>query len=245
MKLSIELRLACLCAAACALALTGPAASAQVSSACGDLRNAFGPWDYRKDKGEPLQLVESAHFNTAVETLIRGQTGTLGQDLDYTLRAFPNHHRALLAVSRLGDRLKVDMPPGVKYTVECYFDRAIRWRPDDFTVRMLYANWLHRKSRKAEAMTQLEIVDARAEDNPFVRFSLGLTYVELREYDAALKQAHLVQAAGLARTELKDALVAAGRWVEPRASTPMAAETAASAPAASASGPAAPASATP
>ena len=61
-----------------------------------DLHNAFGPFDYRTATKDKLKLVESYHFTPKVESLIGGQSGTLGADIDYTLRAFPNHPRALL-----------------------------------------------------------------------------------------------------------------------------------------------------
>jgi hypothetical protein len=89
------------------------AVSAQtVPTACGPLANGYGPFDYRTDRtGTTLSIVEDNHFTPAVEQLISGITGSLGAELDYTLRAFPNHHRALLSLVRLGKRLKSPQPP--------------------------------------------------------------------------------------------------------------------------------------
>ena len=76
-------------------------ASAQaLDASCGSLENAYGPYDYRTDRGNRLYLVESAHFTPVVESLISGLSGPLGAELDYTLRAFPNHHRALISDAR-------------------------------------------------------------------------------------------------------------------------------------------------
>src|SRR5678816_4417104 len=75
------------------------AVSAQTGpSACGPLANAYGPFDYRTDRtGTTLSIVEDNHFTPAVEQLISGITSSVGGEIDYTLRAFPNHHRALLS----------------------------------------------------------------------------------------------------------------------------------------------------
>lgn len=70
--------------------------------ACGSLENAYGPFDYTNpdDFKNKLPLVEIAHFTPKVEGLMGGKSGYLWGDLDYTLRAFPNHHRALYAFVR-------------------------------------------------------------------------------------------------------------------------------------------------
>jgi tetratricopeptide (TPR) repeat protein len=227
--------------AAVALTLAACAASAQTFNACGDLANAFGPHDYRKDRGEPLQLVEGAHFKPMVESLIRGQTSAHpGQDIDYTLRAFPNHHRALVSAMRLAEREKTPRARGMNYTVECYFDRAIRWQPNDLTVRMIFANYLTTQKKPEEARAQLAYVVARSEDNPFTHYNVGLLYFDLKDYDAALAQAHKAMAMGFTRTELRDKLQSAGKWSEPAAAgaaspAPSAASSAASSPASAAS----------
>ena len=63
----------------------------------------------------------------------RAKPGELlgGGDLDYTLRAFPNHHVALMAMAKLGEKQKTARPAGAKYGVECYFQRAVSFRGDD------------------------------------------------------------------------------------------------------------------
>jgi len=122
---------------------------------CGVLRSAsgFGPYDYRPSHYIPqsthkshealLNIVERAHFTPAVEANLRGKTGvTSGGDLTYTLHSFPNYHRALLSMVALGTKERTDKPYGVRYTIECYFKRAIAFRPDDRIVRLIYASFL-------------------------------------------------------------------------------------------------------
>ena len=183
---------------------------------CGELGNAYGPYDYRFDRNK-LAIVEIAHFTPEVEALIRGLSGHIGGDIDYTLRAFPNHHRALLTMMRLGERMKTVQPPTAKYTIDCYFQRAVRFKPDDTIARMLYANYLHKNGRSAEANQQMEQTLALAGDNPFTHYNAGLVYLDLKNYEKALQQAHTAYALGFTRPELRDALKKAGKWVEPPA----------------------------
>ena len=191
-----------------------PAAAQMASSQCGPLANAFGPFDYRTDKGQ-LPIVEGAHFTPEVEALIKAKTGYIGGDLDYTLRAFPNHHRALISMMRFGDRITGPRVPNAQYDVECYFVRAVTFRPDDHTARMLFATFLIKKGRKDEALRQLDMVLARAGDNPFTHYNLGLLYFDAGAHDKALIQAHHAQELGFPRLDLANQLKAVNRWSEP------------------------------
>lgn len=185
---------------------------------CGSLQNGYGPFDYRTDKHQ-LVVVETYHFNTNVEQLIRGMTGSIGSDLDYTLRASPNHHRALSALSRYGEKEKTDLIRGTQFTVECYFIRALNFRPDDPTVRMLYAIYLKGQNRLPDAIKQLAYTETLADNSGFTVFNLGMVYLDLGDHEAALRQAHRAMALGFMRPELKARLVAAGKWSEPPAAT--------------------------
>ncbi len=202
------------------LAATGYAAPAAAQSdsksePCGSLANAFGPLDYRTDRDNNLQLVESAHFTPAVEALVRGNRGYLGSDIDYTLRAYPNHHRALVSAMRYGEKLKTPQPPYMTYSIECYFVRALRFRPDDAVARMLYAQFLDSKGRAAEAITHLEHVSSRAAENGLTQHNVALLHLEANRYELALRHAHRAQALGHLGLELRARLVAVGQWRDP------------------------------
>lgn len=62
------------------LVFAAPIAFGQQVAGCGSLQNAFGPFDYRDPsaRGQPLQLVESAHFTPDVEALRKGNIQRLG-----------------------------------------------------------------------------------------------------------------------------------------------------------------------
>lgn len=178
---------------------------------CGDLDNAYGPFDYRTDKNK-LGVVEAFHFTPAVENLQHGNTASIGSDLDYTLRAFPNHHRALYAMMRLGERSPRGQPHGASYPVECYFERAIRFRPDDAQVHALYGFFLIKGKRPDEARTQFEAAEKLEPEDPQVLYNIGLGYADLQDYDKSLKYAHKAYKAGVRFTGLRDRLQRAGRW---------------------------------
>lgn len=216
-----------------AAGLTGLASQAMAQYAapenpCGSLKNAYGPFDYRTRR-DMLGIVEDAHFNQAAEMLVRPMGRHFGGDFDYTLRASPNHHRALVSLSRYAEKVKLTQIPDARYTVDCYFDRAMRFATDDLIVRMIYAGHLIRTKREADALVHLDYVAQKAApDNPFTHYNLGLLYVEIKRYDKALPQAHAAMKLGLPRTELRDALKKAGKWTEPQADAPAEAASAAS-----------------
>ena len=132
--------------------------SALESIGCPTLRHGYGPYDYRTITKQQIVLVEGAHFFPNVENLRdgtphpnRGYPIVPGGEIDYTLRAFPNHHRALMALSRLSIRDKSDRPKGAKASVDCYFKSAMDFRPDDSYVFLIYGIHLSKKGRTCGA----------------------------------------------------------------------------------------------
>lgn len=199
-------------------------------SPCGPLRppGQYGPLDFRTDR-DKIGVVVNNHFVPEVESLLRGHTSlTPGGDIDFTLRAIPNHPNALMSMMLLGEKEKSDKPVGSRYTVECWFERAIRFRPDDHVARMIYTSFLTKKNRRADALRQLDVILVNAKDNPFTYNNVGLLYFDLGDYPQALAQAHKSIELGLDRPALREKLKTIGKWSEPVAGTP---ETAASAPA--------------
>lgn len=223
------------------LALMGAGgALAEDISLCGSLENAYGPFDYRTQRSK-LVIVERFHFSQQVELLQRGQTSaTLGGDLDYVLRASPNHHRALAALVRLSKREGFQpQPASLPRTIDCYFDRALRFQPEDVVARMLLAKHLIDSQRPAQALQQLKATEAMASNSGLTHVNIGLLYLELNAHDEALAQAHKALALGYtAIDKLREPLRTAGRWRDPApmpASAPEAAASAAQPAAAAAS----------
>lgn len=199
-----------------ALFTISPAFAQAVGSPCGTLSSPgqYGPYDFRTDR-DKVQIVLTHHFTPAVEALLPTRLGPPGGDIDYTLRALPNYHRALIAMMRLGEKEKTPQPRGSTHSIECWFERAILFRRDDTTVRMIYSTYLNSKGRLPDANTQLEFATAYAKDSAFTHYNIGLHYFDLKNYDKALVQAHKAMALGWTQTELRDQLQRVGKWSEP------------------------------
>lgn len=179
---------------------------------CGSLENAYGPYDYRSDK-DKLGIVETFHLTANVINLSSAQSAsTVGGDLDYTLRAFPNHHIALMAMTRLGEKEKLAKPRGARFSVECYLQRAMRFRNDDTTVKMLYASYLAKNGKRAEAFAILDEIANAEEETANVYYNIGLIYFELKDYERSLSYAHRAYALGFPLPGLRDRLKRAGKW---------------------------------
>lgn len=198
------------------------AVSGQEFSVCGPI-DVTGAMDYRTASAQQHALVEGAHFTFNVESLRRGNKQTApGPDIDYTLRLFPNHHRALLSMMNLGLRENRPQPHGSRYTVECWMVRGERWRPDDGVVKMLYGTYLLRVGRRSEALSKLDAAEKLIKDDPGASYNLGLAYFGLERYDQALSCAHKAYAQNYPLPGLRNKLRMAGYWQEakPEASAP-------------------------
>jgi hypothetical protein len=191
-------------------------ATAQTS--CGSLENSYGPYDYRHATGDQVGIVEKYHFTTDVEQLRAGVSGSIGGELTYTLRAVPNHPRALWAMVRLSRKDHTDIPPGSKYSIACWFDRATRFAPDDGEVRLLFGLWLVSKGQKAAATQQLDaarqLIDAsdRLKDDPNMSYNLGLGFFDVGRYDDAIAYAKRARDLGFPLHGLEDKLRRASKW---------------------------------
>jgi tetratricopeptide (TPR) repeat protein len=183
---------------------------------CGDLYQAgqYGPWDYTNNghRTEKLPIVENYHFTAGVRNLIKGETDLLGADIGYTLTAFPNHHIALAALSKLSIREKDVRPLKAPHSVECFFDRAIRFKPSDGIVRMIYGNYLVRVGRKSEAVEQLEVANKIAPDNANILYNLGLLHFNNKNYEEATMFAKQAYGLGFPLPGLRNKLKRAGKW---------------------------------
>jgi tetratricopeptide (TPR) repeat protein len=209
------LLLAGLCVTSAAFAEGADCGNPFVNSRSGmDAPTGYGPFDYRTATAEQRALVENHHFTSQVQTLRSGVSGPLGADIDYTLRAFPNHPRALMAMVRLGEREKLGQPRGANYTVECYIDRAIRYTPDDYTVRQIRGIYLSAQGKHGEAIEDFKAVVAAEPQNANAHYNLGLEYFETKDYDAARKQAKIAQELKFPLDGLEKMLRQAGKWSE-------------------------------
>jgi tetratricopeptide (TPR) repeat protein len=189
----------------------------QPSAGCGDFnyeKTAIGPLDYRLTPPDEIEFIEVRHFPSHVERLIRGEKGTIAGDIAYTLRAFPNHPRALRSAAELTRRNGGVMPKDLQYSVACWFDRAVAYRPDDTSVRIVWGFELLKSKQNAAALEQAGIAEKLAKGNPQFHYNVGLLYFELKEYEKSMANAKIAYEQGFNLPGLKDKLTKAGKWKE-------------------------------
>jgi tetratricopeptide (TPR) repeat protein len=186
------------------------------ANACGPLANAYGPFDYTNasHRRENLPVVERHHFTDAVFELTSGVSGHIAGDIDYTLRAFPNHHRALDAMSRLGQRERTTQPVGSRYSVDCWFERAKRFAPRDAGVLLVHSIHLHRRGKLADAVAEAQAGLRIDPENPELHYNLGLYLVDKGDFANALEHARAAYAQGYPLPGLRRRLERAGHWAE-------------------------------
>lgn len=207
-----------------------PNCSYAATTACGDLDNGEnGPFDYwDPERRERLKLVEKFHFTPKVESLFSGESGYISGDLDYTLRAFPNHPRALYSVSRYErqqmkkaqDDKKSSQPQiaqllssgGWPRSAECYFDRAMRWRPNDPTVRLIYGIHLHLTGKLPQALEQYKLSERIQPKSADLNYNMGLLYFDIKQYALAKEYAKRAYQLGYPLPGLRKKLAGVGQW---------------------------------
>jgi tetratricopeptide (TPR) repeat protein len=179
------------------------------------LENAYGPFDYtnlahRRDK---LPVVEQFHFSNEVFRLEKGMTSDDPRgDIAYTLRAFPNHHRALDAMARLHRKHRTEKLPGAGYSIACYFNRARRMAPGDPTVPMLEGIHFFKTGRIEQAETSFQAALSLAPGSAEIHYNLGLLYFHSGDFKSAQEHAARAYELGFPLPGLRKKLVEAGQW---------------------------------
>lgn len=175
----------------------------------------YGPFDYllRSNNPKDLRLVEGAHFTPNVEHLIKGESTTdpLG-DLDYTLRAWPNHHRALNTAIRARLQKGRNWQRSQYPPAECYLQRAIAYSPKDGTAEMLYAMLLHQSDLPERAFDHYTRAEKLLPTDVQVKYNFGLLLVEMGRYDEARERARYAYGHDFPLPGLKNKLQQAGQW---------------------------------
>lgn len=175
----------------------------------------YGPYDYTNPQHVRIKLpvVEEYHFTPNVARLERGKSGTVVGDLDYTLRAFPNHHRALYALIRLAT------DPGragrrgmgtMKTPPECYLQRAQAFNPKDGKVELLYGLYLHKLGKFEEAELHYRAAVKLMPRSAEAHYNLGLVLTDQEKFDEAVPVAKQAYRYGYPLAGLKRRLAAAG-----------------------------------
>ncbi|MDJ0741179.1 MAG: hypothetical protein QNJ91_15800 [Gammaproteobacteria bacterium] len=180
---------------------------------CWGEAQGYGPFDYTTAGSKRLHLVESHHFTPSVEQLVRGKNSKdPGGDLDYTLRAFPNHHRALWSMSRYHLRRLKGLNPEALLRrattqtgnppAECYFQRALAFAPEDAIVRVVFGVYLHRRSQLDSALKQYQAAEKTLPNHAELAYNLGLLYLDMGNIETARSYAERAALLGYPLTGL-------------------------------------------
>lgn len=181
-----------------------------------------GPFDYNKATIAERQLVERPHFDEHYQAYRLGKN-TLKKKIDhiietpaagfsYTLWAFPNHPLALAAMEDIAIKQKSDTPPGAQLKVHCYFQRAVRFTPEDPLVRSLYGYYYARRGEKQEAMIQLARAESLNSGITGVAVYSAFAYFEMKEFEKSLEAAKQAYQLGYQLPGLRNKLERAGKW---------------------------------
>ena len=166
------------------------------------LINAYGPFDYINPAHQKrLPIVIQYHFTRSIQRLSPDKNHS--DDLRYTLKAIPNFHPALYAVSQYEQQKKLSKKT---YTADCFFRRAIYFQPRDATSRMLYAMHLRANKRTKPANNQYQAALRIAPKAAELNYNYGLFLLEQGEIKKARKAAKLAYKMGYPLQGLKNKL---------------------------------------
>jgi tetratricopeptide (TPR) repeat protein len=122
--------------------------------------------------------------------------------------SFPNHYPALQVLVKLylAKKSALPLPP------ECWFYRAIVFRPKDATTYQAFGVYMQRRGRLKDAVNLYKQSLALHPNNPEVHYDLGLALAKLGRYAEARSQAQLAYAGGYPLPGLRNILKRAGHW---------------------------------
>jgi tetratricopeptide (TPR) repeat protein len=204
----------------------------------------FGPYDYYRPPSQPpaaIALVERAHLGYVVaEQLLKKDYCGYYLNLDYTLRAFPNHPKALPMMAKFLES-HTTCPPSRKTEVTTaaaaialesgtwqerdmtyYFETAIHFMAEDTRIipkhaetHALYGDWLRKSGDSGKAQKQYETALALKPGFADAYYGLGLMYLDQNNTAKAAEYAKKAYSTGKPPPELRDRLVASGVWQAP------------------------------
>jgi tetratricopeptide (TPR) repeat protein len=194
------------------LASVGADAAAPASP-CSPLNTAASSnstlYDYLDPaSAEKLAIVEANHFNQDVRSLTSGQTNiSVAVDLDFILRAIPNHYAALSAMGRYyltrglsaAEKTKVE-------SAECYFRRAITFRPSDPNLHVAFGVFLHQSKRLADARAEYQMAEELGFESAELHYNLGLLWFDLGDIEKSRQYADRAYSRGYPLRGLRNKL---------------------------------------
>jgi tetratricopeptide (TPR) repeat protein len=97
-------------------------------------------------------------------------------------------------------------------TAECYFDRAIRWRPNDPNVYLVQGIYLQLKGDLDAALKAYKKSESLQPNSADLQYNLGLLYFERKQYNLAKVHAKRAYQLGYPLPGLRHKLTVVGHW---------------------------------
>lgn len=101
---------------------------------------------------------------------------------------------------------------GYPASAECYFDRAIRWRPNDPTVRLIHGLYLHLTGNLQGALAEYKLAERIQPNSADLQYNLGLLYFDTKQYALAKEHAKKAYQLGYPLPGLRKKLTSVGQW---------------------------------
>jgi hypothetical protein len=206
----------------------------------------FGPFDYYTTMAANVSVVERVHMGFIITEAKKSQNHCyLWHNLDYTLRALPNHPQALQEMATyleygMACHESVKMEYDAYRTVreimegrwqmndaEDYFRVALNFRTRDTRVlprhaetHVLYADWLRKKGRRDDAMKQYDMAHKLKPEFANTYYGLGMLYLDMMDLPKAVENARKAYSLGKPPAELRDRLITANAWQDEKAKRP-------------------------
>ena len=143
---------------------------------------------YNPDDNKSGTIVTDYHLTTDMLLLKTGSTGSISDDLHYTLEHIPNHPQALDLASRLQIAVKNGFKqPGEKpkRTADCYFARAIEKNRKSGETYYLWGLHLQRNGEYPDSAKKYDKAEALGLNNAEFHYNYGLLYYSLGNYELA------------------------------------------------------------
>lgn len=190
----------------------------------------FGPYDYYDPPKGAVALVEKAHMGANIERQFYYKDWCgYWSNLDYTLRAFPNHPRALVLMaeyreshldclhkspSKTAMDLVEDIDKGKweERSADYYFTRGVEFRLNRPATRILYGKYLYEHKRYDDALAQFTQAEKLQPSAVDTHYYLGLIYLEKKNNEQAMLHAEKAYKLGQPAPDLRNRLIAAGVW---------------------------------
>jgi tetratricopeptide (TPR) repeat protein len=178
---------------------------------------ALGPMDalaqdanneYYASRGTKLlHTVEQYHLYPGEEKFRQRNFESAFGDFTFILKYFPNHPRALLLMVQLCSEWK-----SPHCSLDTVFDNALAVKADAPGTYVVKGIYLHRIRRYADAIDNYRKALELDPDSVNAHYNAALTYLEMRQYDAANRHAQRAYALGAQLPGLRQRLQKAGHW---------------------------------